>query len=394
MKARKTSLLLIMMLAICFVSLSAENQPGAAQAVAGVHSGFRAQTVMPVLAGEGGSDRLVEGLSITEDGSVITLSWTAVPGATSYKVYSSDLPDFGFAEDTSGNFDGTSWTTIITATRRFYYVTSVGSEDPAEFVYVPGGTFVMGDTIDDGVGGSDELPTHSVTLDPFYIGKYEVTQGEWTAIMGSNPAQDYGVGDNYPVYFVSWYSILKYCNLRSIAEGLTPVYSIYGSTNPADWGEVPTYYNSAWDAAICNWSANGYRLPTEAEWEYAARGATNNPDYLYSGSNDIDAVGWYFNNWGNANDATHTVGGLAPNGIGTFDMTGNVYEWCWDWHSYDYYSNSPQNNPTGPAIGSLRLLRGGYWYNGESFCRVSYRASYGPCYGLLLHGFRLCRAIN
>jgi formylglycine-generating enzyme required for sulfatase activity len=237
----------------------------------------------------------------------------------------------------------------------------------------------------------DELPTHSVTLNSFYIGKYEVTQAEYAPYMqpGSSWTSNYGLGDNYPAYHVSWYAILKYCNLRSMAEGLTPVYTISGSTNPADWGAVPTSDNSTWNAAICNWSANGYRLPTEAEWEYAARGATNTPDYLYSGSNDINSVAWYDSNSG---AATHHVGTKSPNGLGIYDMSGNLWEWCWDW--YSYYSSSPSNNPTGPASGSYRLLRGGYWYNNATNCRVANRYDYDPYLSLNFFGFRLCRAAN
>ncbi len=258
---------------------------------------------------------------------------------------------------------------------------------PENFVFVPGGTFTMGDTR--GAGESNEVPTHSVTLSPFYIGKYEVTQAEYTAIMGSNPAHNYGVGDNYPVYYVSWYSILKYCNLRSLAEGLTPVYTISGSTNPASWGAVPTSNNTAWDAAICNWNANGYRLPTEAEWEYAARGATNNPDHLYSGSDDINAVAWYYGN--NDPYGSKPVGTKSPNGIGTYDMSGNVWEWCWDW--FGSYGSAAQTNPTGPGSGSSRLLRGGGWRNSAGYCRVADRGGGNPGSGNV-SGIRLCRAIN
>ncbi len=257
------------------------------------------------------------------------------------------------------------------------------------FVYIPGGTFTMGDTR--GGGNSDELPIHSVTLNSFYMGKYEVTQSEYQAIMGSNPSHlSYGIGDNYPVNRVSWYAILKYCNLRSMAEGLTPVYTISGSTNPANWGTVPTSNNSIWNAVICNWSANGYRLPTEAEWEYAARGASNNPDYLYSGSNDINAVAWHSGN--NTPEGTKPVGTKAPNEHSLYDMSGNLWEWCWDWYGSSYYSNSSTDNPKGPSSGSGRGLRGGVWEYGAYLCRVAFRNydnPYGTGYGL---GFRLCRS--
>ncbi|MFA6720740.1 MAG: SUMF1/EgtB/PvdO family nonheme iron enzyme [Candidatus Cloacimonadaceae bacterium] len=266
---------------------------------------------------------------------------------------------------------------------------------PVQMVTVPGGTYIMGDTR--GEGWISELPTHSVTLNPFQIGKYEVTQAEWQAVMGwwdPDPGawgQTYGVGDNYPVYYVSWYEILKYCNARSLAEGLTPVYSISGSTDPADWGPVPTFNNSNWNAVLCDWNANGYRLPTEAEWEYAARGATNDPDHLYSGNDVIGTVAWYQDNGENS---THPVGAKAANGIGVYDMSGNVYEWCWDWYAWNYYSSSPANNPAGSAYGNTRLLRGGSYYGNASLCRVSTRNSFEPNGPFRYGGFRLCRAID
>ena len=258
-------------------------------------------------------------------------------------------------------------------------------------ILIPGGTFTMGRT--SGSGDSDERPTHSVTLSSFYMGKYEVTQAEYAQYMqpSSSWTSHYGLGDNYPAYYASWYAILKYCNLRSMAEGLTPVYSISGSTDPANWGSVPTSANSTWDAAICNWNANGYRLPTEAEWEYAARGATNTPDYLYSGSDDINAVAWYDGN--NSPYGSKPVGTKAGNGLGLYDMSGNVFEWCWDWYSSSYYSSSSQNNPTGPASGSYRVPRGGGWYISAHYCRVALRDSYDPYGSGNVIGFRLCRAV-
>ena len=259
---------------------------------------------------------------------------------------------------------------------------------PVQMIYVPGGTFTMGRTT--GSGFSHELPTHTVTLNSFYIGKFEVTQAEYSQNMqpGSSWTSGYGLGDNYPAYYVSWYAILKYCNLRSIAEGLTPCYTINGSTNPANWGAVPTSNDSTWNAAICNWNANGYRLPTEAEWEYAARGATNNPDYLYSGSDDINAVAWYGSNSGYI---SHPVGTKAPNGIGTYDMSGNLYEWCWDW--YAPYVNETIINPTGPSSGTARVIRGGSWTSGAINCRSTARNA-KPIVVSGAIGFRLCRGIG
>jgi len=262
------------------------------------------------------------------------------------------------------------------------------------FVFVPGGTYTMGRTT--GSGDNDELPIHSVTLDSYSIGNCEVTQSEWQAVMGSNPTSGYGVGDNYPVHYVSWYDILKYCNLLSMNEGLTPVYSISGSTDPANWGMVPTSDNATWNAAICNWSANGYRLPTEAEWEYAARGSSNNPDYLYSGSDDINAVAWYGGNntSGGSPTGAKPVGTKSPNGLGLYDMSGNLYEYCWDWYGSTYYSSSPSNNPTGPASGSSRVRRGGYFNDGAYYSRVVKRLGISPYYRYNGVGFRLCRSTD
>jgi formylglycine-generating enzyme required for sulfatase activity len=238
---------------------------------------------------------------------------------------------------------------------------------PLEMVLVPGGTFIMGDTR--GEGQLDELPTHQVTLSSFYIGKYEVTQAEYQAVMGSNPADGSGVGNNDPVYYVSWYDAVEYCNARSIQEGLTPCYNA-----------------TSWE---CDFSANGYRLPTEAEWEYAARGGTNDPDYLYSGSNDINSVAWHYYN---SDVTTQAVGTKAPNGLGIYDMSGNVREWCND--RYGSYSSSAQTDPVGPASGSYRLSRGGSCYGIASYCRVAFRSYYGTTGIHDFIGFRLARSSN
>ncbi|NLK50107.1 MAG: formylglycine-generating enzyme family protein [Candidatus Cloacimonetes bacterium] len=251
-------------------------------------------------------------------------------------------------------------------------------------IYVEGGSFMMGSND----GRSNEKPVHKVTVSSFIIGKYQVTQKEWKEVMGTNPS--YRKGDNLPVEQVSWYSAIKYCNLRSMAEGLTPVYSISGSTNPASWGEVPTSSNSTWNAAICNWIANGYRLPTEAEWEYAARGGIMSKGYKYSGSDNIDTVAWYT---GNSGSKTHAVGTKTANELGIYDMSGNVSEWCWDWYGGSYYSGSPANNQTGPTSGSNRVQRGCGWSGNAYYCRVTYRDYYYPSFSSDHIGIRLCRAV-
>ena len=333
-------------------------------------------------------------IEVMPDGQ-IHLNWNDIADATGYKVYHCAYP-----APTLGEAPWEFWETANSEyffypteadylNLGFFYVTAITPPPvPTGFVYVPGGTFTMGDTR--GGGLDNELPTHSVTLNSFYIGKYELTQAEYSQYLqpGSSWTSNDGLGNNYPAYYVSWYAILKYCNLRSMDEGLTPVYSISGSTNPAAWGTVPTSYNSTWNAAICNWSANGYRLPTEAEWEYAARGATNNPDYLYSGSDDVGTVAWYEGN--NSTYGSKPVGTKGPNGIGTYDMSGNLWEWCWDW--YSGYSSSPSSNPTGPTSGTGRIGRSGRWSNSANSCRVAYRLYINPYssdYGV---GFRVCRA--
>ena len=216
-------------------------------------------------------------------------------------------------------------------------------------VAVQGGTFMMGATEEQGDDAyDDEKPVHSVSLDGFYIGKYEVTQGQWKAVMGTNPS--YFKGDDLPVEDVSWNDAVSFCEKLSEMTGKT------------------------------------FRLPTEAEWEYAARGGQQVDGTKYAGSNTLDDVAW---STGNSSSKTHPVGTKQPNALGLYDMSGNVCEWCSDWHGSNYYSSSPSVNPQGPSSGVSRVIRGGDWNYGARYCRVSSRGDYTSDYRNSDLGFRV-----
>ena len=231
-------------------------------------------------------------------------------------------------------------------------------------VYVQGGTFQMGSN--DSEADSDEKPIHSVTLSDYYIGETEVTQELWEAVMGTTVAQQrdkaypglslHGVGSTYPMYYISW---------EDCQEFVAKLNEITGKN---------------------------FSLPTEAQWEYAARGGNKSRGYKYSGSNTIDEVAWNIGNAYNVGSTspdygTHRVGTKSPNELGLYDMSGNVLEWCSDW--YGDYSTSSQTNPTGPTTGSSRVLRGGCWDYGAQYCRVANRDYYIPDYRSSSGGFRL-----
>ena len=212
-----------------------------------------------------------------------------------------------------------------------------------------------------------ESPRHRVTVGSFYIAKFTVTQEEYEAVMGANPSRYRGAGQ--PVEMVSWLNAVDYCNRLSIMEGLTPAYTINGN-------------NVTW-----NREANGYRLPTEAEWEYACRAGTDTP--FYTGDSAVDA-GWYR---ATASDRQpYPVGQKLPNGFGLYDMHGNVWEWCWDW--YGDYTEEEKVDPVGPATGPGRVYRGGSWDNDAAQIRSAYRFRQGPQFRSFFVGFRVARNAN
>ena len=215
------------------------------------------------------------------------------------------------------------------------------------FVWVAGGCYEMGcgswtDNCDD-----NEKPVHQVCVDGFWIGKYEVTQGQWEQIMGSNPSH-FDSGDNYPVETVSWDDCQIFIDDLNSRSG------------------------------------NIFRLPTEAEWEYAAR--SGGREEKYAGGDNLDSLGWYLNN---SESRTHEAGTKVANGLGIYDMSGNVYEWCSDWYASGYYAGSPPDNPQGPSTGSFRVGRGAGWRDFAWFCRSAFRGRNTPGYRDFNLGFRL-----
>lgn len=266
--------------------------------------------------------------------------------------------------------------------------------NPADnFVLVQGGTFK--DT-------KSNYYEKGVTVSSFYIAKYDVTQKEWVDVMGSNPSKF--TGDNLPVEMISWYDAVEYCNRRSIKEGLQPYYRIDKKTKDMNNKPDPNYGDLddiKWTVTI-NPTANGYRLPTEAEWEYAASGGRLSKSYMYSGSDNIEDVAWYWRNSGDQeldgswfwqviernHDQTKPVGSKKPNELGLYDMSGNVREWCWDWFG-DLKAHV--KDPKGSPSGSGRVWRGGGWMGAAYCCESAFRSSLAANGKGPDQGFRICR---
>jgi len=292
--------------------------------------------------------------------------------------------------------DSGHWLFYLKGSNVWYYepVSDKWIEKPAllvdnEMILVESGSFTLG--------------VRPSQVSSFHIGKFEVTWGEWLEVRNWAAANGYDIGtrgkgcaDTHPVRYVNWYDAVKWCNARSEMEGITPVY--YTDSSHVTVYRTGTYKVNNSEA---RWEANGYRLPTEAEWQHAAMGGVKSEGYLYSGSNDLDTVAWYsLNAAGAACDLTQSQAGLGtwpvgeklPNELGLYDMSGNVEELCWDWHG-NIFGFDPVTDPRGPDTGRLinRIARGGGWANTEYSCQVATRSQAVPNgYGEFV-GFRVVR---
>ncbi|MCX7005324.1 MAG: SUMF1/EgtB/PvdO family nonheme iron enzyme [bacterium] len=276
-----------------------------------------------------------------------------------------------------------------------------------EMALIPAGYFAMGTTFAD--GGTGELPVHTNFISSFYLDKYEVTKAKWDEVRAWALANGYSIGvgagkaANHPVQTVIWFDCVKWCNARSEMEGLTPCYYTNAAQTLVYRGGTVDVQN-AW----VKWAANGYRLPTEAEWEKAARGGAVGMRFPWADANTItNSRANYNGNTGYAYDLgpngynplfaptpyTSPVGYFAANGYGLYDMAGNVWEWCWDWYGNAYYASSPSSDPRGPLSGTSRVLRGGGWVNGADGCRGAERNSYSPGNPDGSLGFRCVRGL-
>ncbi len=282
----------------------------------------------------------------------------------------------------SPHFEEITRQEIVISKPGYYYLEPDSKPMQAKMVLVEKGSFTMGDTWGDGL--YHEKPTHKGTFTyDFYMGKYEVTFSEYDAFCeatGRSKPADSGWGRGQrPVINVSWNYAIAYCNWLSEKEKLPKAYDSNGNLLDKD-GRVTTDPSKV----------IGYRLPTEAEWEYAARGGNNSNGYKYSGSDNVGEVAWYDSNSG---DKTQEVGKKSPNELGIYDMSGNVWEWCSDWYNSGYYSKSPTTNPYNSTAGSSRVIRGGSLGNNATNVRVVNRLSSSSTYTNYNLGFRICRTV-
>ena len=330
-----------------------------------------------------------------DDGTTFSVPATSLSGAVGTGI--TPGPNLRITWDA-----GTDWAGHFSTLGRFAI-----TADDAEFVLIPAGSFEMGDSLGDGT--SDELPVHTVQVSAFHMAKYEVTKALWDDVRTWGLIHGYtdlsvgaGKAATHPVQTITWHDMVKWCNARSEKEGLTPCYY----TDAAQTAVFKTGPNNI-DNTMVKWTADGYRLPTEAEWEKAERGGLSGKrfpwgdrisqnqanyygdpsSYTYddgpSGYNSIGSIG-------GTNPATSPVGSFAANGYGLYDMAGNVKEWCWDWHGS--YTAGSQTDPRGPSSGSRRVARGGIWISFAYSCRVAERGIGVPGPDDGRTGFRIARS--
>ena len=280
---------------------------------------------------------------------------------------------------------GLDWNNQTSTQTKFRLKVSDLLPDLTDIAVIPAGNFTMGDSLD---GLTDATP-HTVNVSAFYMQKKETSKAQWDEVRDwcvlhgyTDLAAGAGAAANQPVQTVTWYDVVKWCNAKSEKEGLTPCYY----TDAAQTAVFKTGSNKI-DNTMVKWSANGYRLPTEAEWEKAARGGLNGKRYPLG-----DSITTTDANYNYSVGSTTAVGSYAPSGYGLYDMAGNVWEWCWDWYSASYYG-TPESltDPAGPA-GSARVLRGCSWdgYDAD-YCRVAFRNNSTPGFTYHAYGFRPVR---
>ncbi|WP_407426374.1 SUMF1/EgtB/PvdO family nonheme iron enzyme [Treponema sp.] len=250
-------------------------------------------------------------------------------------------------------------------------VSKTANDKNPKMILIHGGQFMMGSL----------TSNTQITLNSFHISETPVTQKQYFHVMGKNPSKLQG--ENHPVEMVNWCEAIIFCNTLSVLNKLTPCYSIGAATDLSGFDPA----SPVWKRISCNFTANGFRLPTEAEWEFAARGGKNQALLQYSGDSDINKVAWYGEN---SNITTHDVGTKSANSLALYDMSGNVAEWCWDYYEQDL-PYGPQTNPHGPAIGNMHVKRGGSWLDDAEQCTVFYRSGSSPNARSSSLGFRICR---
>jgi formylglycine-generating enzyme required for sulfatase activity len=335
------------------------------------------------------------------------LNFTVQPSVAgrSYQLQYADKLHGGTWQDLGGVVIGDGNNLVITTPqiagvpRRFYRLAlDTPAGVPEGFSFIPAGAFTMGRTSGD---TDSNAPPVTVNVSAFFIAKHETTKALWDEVQVWGAANGYmdlrsgmGKAANHPVQSINWFDVVKWCNARSEKEGLTPVYSVGGEVMKA--GQT---------APAANWSANGYRLPTEAEWEKAARGGQSGLRFPWGNSISHSQANYHavssisYDSSGSVNNYhpsyragdfpyTSPVGSFAANGYGLYDIPGNVWEWCWDWYGGSDYVNGA-TNPRGAASGTNRVVRGSSWNGHAISCRSAYRSSYAPAGPFVNIGFRL-----